>query len=135
MAITQKLNIARVYKDIDMSFTKNSLSGDINKKLDVNAVKQSIKTLLLGKPFERPFHPELGSNLWNSLFENMRPGMEMTVKRQVLDQISNYEPRVSIITLRLTPDYDEGTYRVDMRFNVIGINEPQELQLSLTRLR
>ena len=38
MAITQKLNIARVYKDIDMSFTKNSLSGDINKKLDVNAV-------------------------------------------------------------------------------------------------
>ena len=135
MAITQKRKVARIYKDIDMAFTKNSLSGDINKKLDVNAVKQSIKTLLLGKPFERPFHPEMGSTLWNSLFENMRPGMEMGLQRQIGQQLNEYEPRADLLSIKANPDYDNNGYDVTIRFIVVGINEPQELQLSLTRLR
>ena len=135
MAITQKRKVARIYKDIDMAFTKNSLSGDINKKLDVNAVKQSIKTLLLGKPFERPFHPELGSNLWNSLFENMRPGMEMGLQRQIGQQLNEYEPRADLLSIKANPDYDNNGYDVTIRFIVVGINEPQELTLSLSRLR
>ena len=135
MAITQKLNVARLYKDFDMAFTKNSLSGDINKKLDVNAVKQSIKTLLLARPFERPFHPELGSTLWNSLFELMRPGMEIGLERQVEQQIDNYEPRVRLVDVKAQPDYDNNGYNIAIRFFIIGINEPQDLTVSLTRLR
>ena len=135
MAITQKRKVARIYKDIDMAFTKNSLSGDINKKLDVNAVKQSIKTLLLGKPFERPFHPEMGSTLWNSLFENMRPGMEMGLQRQIGQQLNEYEPRADLLSIKANPDYDNNGYNVTIRFIVVGINEPQELTLSLSRLR
>ncbi len=135
MAITQKRKVARIYKDIDMAFTKNSLSGDINKKLDVNAVKQSIKTLLLGKPFERPFHPEMGSTLWNSLFENMRPGMEMGLQRQIGQQLNEYEPRADLLSIKANPDYDNNGYDVTIRFIVVGINEPQELTLSLSRLR
>ena len=135
MAITQKRKVARIYKDIDMAFTKNSLSGDINKKLDVNAVKQSIKTLLLGKPFERPFHPEMGSTLWNSLFENMRPGMEMGLQRQIGQQLNEYEPRADLLSIKANPDYDNNGYDVTIRFIVVGINEPQELTLSLSRQR
>ena len=135
MAITQKRKVARIYKDIDMAFTKNSLSRDINKTLDVNAVKQSIKTLLLGKPFERPFHPEMGSTLWNSLFENMRPGMEMGLQRQIGQQLNEYEPRADLLSIKANPDYDNNGYNVTIRFIVVGINEPQELTLSLSRLR
>ena len=135
MATTQKINVARVYKDFDMAFTKNSLSGDINKKLDVNAVKQSIRTLLLSQPHERPFHPELGSTLWHSLFELMRPGMEIGLERQIEQQIANYEPRVRLTQVNARPDYDNNSYNVQIRFFVIGINEPQELTVSLTRLR
>ena len=134
MAITQKLNIARLYKDFDMAFTKNSLSGDINKKLDVNAVKQSIRNLLLTKPYERPFHPELGSRLYATLFEQMRPGLEQTLARMVEQQILNFEPRVDILNIQVTPDYDNNSYDVSIRFLVKGINEPQDLSLSLTRL-
>lgn len=135
MTITQSLKIARLYKDIDMAFTKNALSGDINKKLDVNAVKQSIMNLLLTKPYERPFHPELGSRLYTALFEQMRPGMEQSLSRMVEQQILNFEPRVDILNIQVTPDYDDNSYDVSIRFLVKGINEPQDLSLSLTRLR
>ena len=59
----QKLKLSRIYKDLDLSFTANALSGDIGKKFDVNAVKQSVKSLLLTKPSEKFFHPERGSML------------------------------------------------------------------------
>lgn len=135
MAITQKIKVARLYKDFDMLFTKNALSGDINKKLDVNAVKQSLMNLLLTKPYERPFHPELGSTLNQMLFENMRPGMEMSIARAVEQQILNFEPRVEIINVKCFPDYDNNSYNVKTYFNIIGLNEPQDLTVSLTRLR
>ena len=135
MAITQQLRVARLYKDIDMAFTKNALSGDINKKLDVNAVKQSIKNLLLTKPYERPFHPELGSTLYGMLFEQMRPGLEMSLARTVEQQILNFEPRVDILNIDVTPDYDNNSYEFSIRFLIKGINEPQDLSLNLTRLR
>jgi len=135
MAITQQLRVARLYKDIDMAFTKNALSGDINKKLDVNAVKQSIRNLLLTKPYERPFHPELGSTLSRALFEQMRPGLELSLARMVEQQILNFEPRVDILNIDVTPDYDNNSYEFSIRFLIKGINEPQDLSLNLTRLR
>ena len=135
MAITQKIRVARLYKDFDMAFGKNSLSGDINKKLDVNAVKQSIKTLLLSKPYERPFHPELGSRLYGMLFEPMRPGLETSLKFAITQQLENYEPRVELTRVEVKPQYDRNEYDVSIHFYIKGINEPQGLQMSLTRLR
>lgn len=135
MAITQQIKVARLYKDFDMAFGKNALSGDIDKKLDVNAVKQSMKTLLLTRPYERPFHPELGSQLYGFLFEQMRPGLGTSISTAVGQQIRNFEPRVDIIDIETTPDYDNETYEVTIRFMVRGLNEPQALTVSLTRLR
>ena len=135
MAITQKLKVARLFKDFDMLFTKNALSGDINKKLDVNAVKQSIRNLLMTKPYERPFHPELGSRLQAMLFEQMRPGLETSISRMVEQHILNFEPRVDIIDLNVRPDYDNNSYEMSIRFFIKGLNEPQDLEMSLTRLR
>jgi phage baseplate assembly protein W len=132
---TQNIKTPRIYKDVDMLFTKNVLSGDINKKLDANAVKQSLMTLLMTKPYERPFHPELGSTLFAQLFEPMRPGMEMSIARSVEQQILNFEPRVSLAHVDCNPDYDNNGYEVTIRFSIQGINEPQDLTVNLTRLR
>jgi phage baseplate assembly protein W len=60
---TQKLNITRIYKDMDLAFTANPVTGDLSKKLDVNAVKQSMKILMLTNFYERPFSPKKGANL------------------------------------------------------------------------
>ena len=132
---TQKLQIARLYKDFDMLFTNNALSGDVNKKLDINAVKQALMNLILTKPYERPFHPELGSSIYKMLFEPMRPGLEMSIERALEQQILNYEPRVSVLGIDVWPDYDHNCYEVSIRFLIQGINEPQDLTVNLTRLR
>ena len=74
-----KGEITRIYKDIDMAFTANAVSLDVNKKIDVNAVKQSIKNLLLTKKYDRKFNPTIESPVYRMLFENsmvVRPMVE-----------------------------------------------------------
>lgn len=135
MATNTKQRKNRVYKDIDLSFNVNALSGDIGKKFDVNAVKQSVKSLLLTKPNEKFFHPERGSGLQKYLFEPMSPGIEISLKKTIELLIENYEPRCEIIDLYCSPNYDLNYYAITLRFRVIGTNQPQELTVNLTRLR
>ena len=61
-----KRKVSRLYTDLDLAFGKNFFSDDIDKKIDVNSVKQSIKILLSTMPYERPFHPEIGSDIRHS---------------------------------------------------------------------
>ena len=125
----------RIYTDIDLSFGVNAFSGDINKKLDVNAVKQSIKNLLLTQSGEKPFHPEIGSPLYGLLFENMRPGMETVISSRIQDVVTAFEPRCKMKVVETQADYDKNTYNVSMFFHVVGVNEPQSMHMELKRLR
>jgi len=97
---------ARIYKDFDLSFGKNSLSGDINKKLDVNAVKQAMINLVMTQPFERPFNPLLGSEINNLLFEHMDTFTSDAIQKNLLYLFRNYEPRCRITDLRVKPYYE-----------------------------
>jgi len=131
----QSIKTSRVYKDIDLAFGVNAFSKDLNAKLDVNAVKQSIKNLVLTQPGERPFHPEIGSQIHALLFENMYPGIEQSIKARILDVLNTYEPRCQVNDILCFADYDRGDYDVTIFFHVVGINEPQELEVALKRLR
>jgi|TARA_R110002050_G_scaffold165264_6_gene295609 phage baseplate assembly protein W len=130
-----KRKISRIYKDIDLSFTANALTGDIGKKLDVNAVKQSMKNLLFIHPFERKFHPEIGSPLNKMLFENMAPGTEKVLQKIIQQLLENFEPRVRMESIIVKPDYDNNLYSILIKFFVVGTPEPQQLALNLSRLR
>ena len=132
---TQSIKRSRVYKDIDLAFGVNAFSKDLNAKLDVNAVKQSIKNLILTQPGERPFHPEIGSKIHGLLFENAYPGIEQSLKARILDVLNTYEPRCQVNDILCYADIDGHQYEVTIYFHVIGINEPQELEVALKRLR
>lgn len=134
MAVIRR-NKARLYKDFDLDFGKNAVTGDLDKLLDVKAVKQAMQNLIMTRPFERFFHPELGSNLMNSLFEPMTVFTSASIETQIKQLFFNYEPRVDINAVYCEPMYDQNEYKVEIRFNIVGINEPQELQLTLERLR
>ena len=113
----------------------NSNGGSDDAKLDVNAVKQSIKNLILTQPGERPFHPEIGSQIHGLLFENAYPGIEQSLKARILDVLNTYEPRCQVNDILCYADIDGHQYEVTIFFHVIGINEPQELEVALKRLR
>ena len=115
----------RQYTDLDLFFSKKATSKDISKVTDIQAVKRSIRNLVLTNHYEKPFHPEIGSGVRDMLFENMTPITAFIIAKQVEDVIENYEPRVKLIGVRALPNLDRNEYEVSIEFYVV--NTPTEL--------
>lgn len=127
-------SITKPYKDIDLTFAKKS-SGDIFKKTDAAAVKQSVKNILLTNRTEKPFDPYFGGGLNDFLFELSDDFSDLDIKEQVAQAISNYEPRavVKAVDVNLNPDFNSMSVRVE--FSIITTLETVVLEVDLVRLR
>ena len=126
---------AQQYKDLDLFFSRKS-NNDLNKVTDVEAIKRSVRNLILHNTFEKPFHPEIGGNVRGLLFENMTPMTSNVIARKIQDTIENHEPRARLVGVQAIPDVDLNGYQVSVYFYIV--NAPTELvQLDsfLERLR
>ena len=126
---------SRIYKDLDLDFGRNTVTNDVNKLTDVEAVKRSVRNLINTNHFERPFHPELGGNVRAMLFEPMTPLTALNLQRKVEEVLSNFEPRAKITQIIADPDIDRNAYRLSIKFYVIGIQNPIIVETFLERLR
>ena len=108
-----------------MNFTRNPVTGDVATVTDVNAVKRSIRNLLLTNHYDRPFHPEIGSNIRATLFENLSPITAALLSRNIETVIKTYEPRVELSSIKAIPNIDRNAYDVSIEFFVV--NSPGEL--------
>lgn len=122
------------YIDIDLTFNKRP-AGDIFKKRDGAAVKQSIKTLLLSNNFEKPFNPFFGADLTGMLFELADDNSESEVRDKVIDAVEQFEPRVTIESLDVNLLPDQNDMRVKIVFRVISTEEVITFTTNLSRLR
>ena len=113
------------YRDLDLFFAKKQGSDDISKITDVEAVKRSVRNLVLLNYYEKPFNPEIGSDVRDLLFENMSPLTSVVLARAIEDVIENFEPRVRLINVRAFPNLDRNDYEVTIEFFVV--NTPTEL--------
>ena len=125
----------RIYKDLDLDFGRNTVTNDVNKLTDVEAVKRSVRNLINTNHFERPFHPELGGNVRALLFEPMTPLTALNLQRKIEEVLSNFEPRAKITQILADPDIDRNGYRLEIKFYVIGIQNPITVETFLERLR
>ena len=116
--------VNRIYSDFDLSFAANPVTGDVAKKYDVNAVKQSLKTLVLTRFYERPFQPKLGSPIYALLFENIDVITANRLQLELEILINKYEPRVRAQDIEVVPEYDTNTFSVNITFYVYGIEGP-----------
>ena len=126
---------SRIYKDLNLDFQKNTATKDIQKITDVEAVKRSVRNLINLNHYEKPFHPEIGSNLRAMLFENMTPQMTHLIGKQIELLIANYEPRARLVAVRTLPNYDRNAYAVTINFQVVNQPEPVVVETLLERLR
>ena len=115
----------RQYRDLDLFFAKKSGSKDIRKVTDIQAVKRSVRNLVLLNHYEKPFHPEIGSGIRDMLFENMSSITAFVLSKKIEDVIENFEPRVRLISVRADPNLDRNEYEVTIEFFVV--NTPTEL--------
>lgn len=128
-------NVVRQYKDLDLNFTKHPVKKDVNKVVSEMAVVNSIKNLILTNHYERPFQPDIGSNVQKMLFENMDNITAAAIQREILQTIKNFEPRVSVQTIKVTPDFDNNAFTVSMEFYIVNRTNPITIQFFLERAR
>jgi len=125
----------KIYKDLNLDFQANIATKDIQKITDVEAVKRSVRNLIQTNHYEKPFHPEIGSNLRAMLFELMTPQMNHMITKQIELLIKNYEPRCKLVQINSRPDLDRNGYDIQISFYVQNHSEPVEIQSFLERLR
>ena len=111
---------ARQYSDLDLFFSRKSSDSDISKVTDIQAVKRSIRNLVLLNHFEKPFHPEIAGGIREMLFELMTPTVSAIIARKIEDVIKNYEPRARLVGVRASPDFDNNSYNVSIEFIVLS---------------
>ena len=112
------------YRDLDLFFSRKS-NKDVNKVTDIEAVKRSVRNLVLLNSYEIPFHPEIAGDVRALLFENMTPLTSAVIARKIQDVIENFEPRARLTGVQAIPDFDRNLYEVTVYFYVV--NAPTEL--------
>lgn len=122
------------YSDLDPSMELKT-SGDVYKKIDAAAVRQSVKNIVLTDYHEKPFLPFYGGNVRDLLFENFTFSLSEDVKARIRRAINIYEPRAIVNDIRTRWDEDNHHLLVTIIFQVINTTELITLNVTLTRIR
>jgi phage baseplate assembly protein W len=125
----------RTFRDLDLNFTIHPVRKDVDVHMDSYAVINSVKNLVLTNFYERPFRPNIGSNIRNLLFENTSPLVANQIERAIQETVTNYEPRVSVKTVSAIPSSDENGYNVKMEFYIVNMTTPITIDFYLQRIR
>lgn len=135
MALTPLSRKITYYSDFDENLLANPVSSDVALKLNENAIKNSIRNLILTRRGERPFQPNLGCDVHSLLFENITPDILENIRNMIFETIGAYEPRADVHSVDVTATYDETEVHVSIVFSVINIEEPITLDVILNRVR
>ena len=112
------------FKDINMTFKKHPVTDDLVVSRDASAIKQAIVNLLLTNKGEKLMNPEYGSNIRSYLFEPLDYGTAAEIKGNIKYTIDRWEPRINILNLNATPNFDDNGFDVDMTYEIRGTDDP-----------
>jgi phage baseplate assembly protein W len=123
-----------VYSDLNLGFVIHPTYKDILPITDIDAVKTSVKNLVLTNQYARPFQPDVYSDVHRLLFENANDFTAYEIKDKIETVIKKYEPRVTNVDVTVNDDIDNNSYAITVRFTTIN-NQQAELTFFLTRTR
>jgi len=132
MAITRN---AKSFTDLNLMFTASPSTGDITKKTDEEAIKTSLRNLISTKNYERPFHPEIGCQIFSLLFENFSSVTSHVMRKTIQDVVNKFEPRVDILDVEVFETSDENSLNVTLTFKIINTERPVTFNTTLQRVR
>jgi len=122
-----------VYSDIRSDVAFHPASNDILLNTNELAIQNSIKNLLMTNRYERPFQPDIGSDVRKMLFENFSMITEARIRNAIIETIENYEPRCNIIDVIVVGDPDNNSFDVEITFNVVNKENPVSFDVILSR--
>ena len=128
--------VSKEFKDISLSLQVNPLNYDLIVIKNETAIARSIRNLVFTLPGEKFFNQTLGSNISQSLFESLDDISAAAIQDEISNTIRNYEPRVNLISVDVSPNYDTNEFNVTIRYYIVGIDVlPQELSFALQSVR
>lgn len=128
--------VSKGFKDLSMTFQVNPINYDLIALKNESAIARSVRNLVLTLPGERFFNESLGTNINKSLFDMLDDLSASSIKSQIENVINQYEPRVRLIEVLVTPDYDNNTFNVTLNYRIVGIDVlPQQLSFALQPTR
>jgi len=132
---TVNVDSTRNFVDLDLNFSIHPIRKDISTYKSEYAVINSVKNLILTNHYEKPFRPQVGSNIRRLLFENIDSIIAAQIERAVTETIENFEPRVSVSNITAIPDPDNNRYNLRLEFFVINQTSPITINFFLERIR
>jgi len=126
---------ARKFVDLDLMFGKNPATSDSSLKFDDNAVKQSIKNIVLTNNYERLFQPDIGCQVSGMMFELFSPVTKVIMEKTIINAINNFEPRAILLGVTVIEERDKNGLMVEIVFKIRNSETPIKMNLNLKRTR
>ena len=124
-----------VFKDIPLSFTAHPITGNVKALVNRDAVKQSVKNIVLTNFYERPYNATLGGDILSQLFENMDTITEYNVSKKIRQALNNYEPRATIDDIKSDFNQDQNAINITITFRIRNDAKPISVNVLLDRVR
>jgi phage baseplate assembly protein W len=123
------------YRDLDLNFNRHPLTNDVTQFTEGESIKRALKNLLSLKRYEKPFHPEINSGIYDSLFDNISSLQFSAMKVIIRQMIEKYETRIRLHDIVILPNYDGNSYSVTLEYTILNIQLPASFTFTLTRSR
>jgi len=133
--LTQTKLIRDLFSDFLDDLTPHPITKDLGRVKNEQSIKQALKNIILTNLGERPFQPNIGSDVYASLFEPNDIIMEENLKFAIQNAIRFHEPRVNLIEVRITSFSEEDRIAINLIFSIINSIEVQSVNLFLRRVR
>ena len=123
---------SRAFKDINLSFKRHPVTNDVITIRDEDAIKRSVKNIIFTILGEKPFEPNFGSVINESLFDLNTSLNEIRVADEISASLRNYEPRISDIDVTVTVAPDTNEMNCTVQYEIVGLSTPpQEVDVLL----
>ena len=128
--------LSKGFLDVSASFQINPINNDVIVTRNENAIARAVRNLVFTIPGEKPFQPNIGSNVSRLLFENLDRITASSIQSEIESTINNFEPRVSLNEVTVTPNFDNNEFDCVVNYDIIGIDVlPQQLSFALQPTR
>jgi len=127
------LKRSKSFKDFSVNFAKNPFTDDLSIVNNDNSIKQAVKNIILTSPGEKPFQPLVGSSVNRLLFEPLDAFTADTIAEEIRTTINQYEPRVRLTNVKVTPVFEGNKLNVSLEYKIVGLPIVETIEFVLQR--
>lgn len=135
MKTTANTRQTELYSDFRTDFSPHPIKGDLVRITNTEAVKRSVRNIVLTAQYERFGNPNFGAGVRALLFENPSVIVADMLRDELRVAINNHEKRAKIIEIYVGITPDANGYSATIVFSTINNIEPVRITQLLTRIR